>query len=424
MNELVYWIWLSLCCTPDTSTFSKLIYDFTGPKDIFEAEEKEISRSVGFKNSDRSRLFDKDLDKAKSIYDFCVKHKVGILTYADPKYPNSLRDISTPPVLLYYRGILPDFNNRFFVAAVGTRSLSDYGRRNSFKICFDLASAGAVIVSGMAMGIDGVSLAGALEAGGNTVAVLGSGIDVCYPAQHLTLAREIVKNGCVMTEYAPGTPPNKFNFPKRNRIISGLCSATIVFEGRERSGSLITARYAKEQGRTVFALPGNVGTAHSEASGVLLKNGGLICTKAEDVLDPFLEVYGSKINPFNMSKTFGVNIMNSLTKYGVAATSQGDSIFVPARSTPKETNKVQAKKTEESVSAQKESKTESDISNAGLSREAMKIYKKIPLKGSCSVESLVDDEIGLRDVMKALLKLEINHFVVMLPGEMVSRKFK
>lgn len=423
MNELVYWIWLSLCCSPDTSTFSKLIYDFTDPKEIFEAEEKEISRCIGFRNSDRSRLFEKDLDKAKSIYDFCTKHNVGILTYADPKYPNSLRDINTPPVLLYYRGQLPDFNSRFFVAAVGTRTLSDYGRRNAFKICYDLASAGTVIVSGMAIGVDGVSLAGALEAGGETVAILGSGIDVCYPPQHLMLAREIVKRGCVMTEYAPGTPPNKFNFPKRNRIISGLSSATIVFEGRERSGSLITARYAKEQGRAVFALPGNVGAPQSEASILVLKNGGKLCTKAEDVLEPFCDAFGSKINPFNMPKTFGVNIMNSLTKYGVAATSQGDGIFVPSRSVSQK-NKVVEKKTETSVSEIKEQKNEEDISSSGLSREALKIYKKIPLNAACSVESLVDDEIGLRDVMKALLKLEMNHFVVMLPGEMVSRKLK
>ena len=423
-NDLLYWIWLSLCCSPDTSTFSKLIYDFTDPKEIFEANDKEISRCIGYRNSDRSALLEKNLDKANEVLNFCLKHKVGILTYADPKYPILLRDIKTPPVLLYYRGTLPDFNGKFLVAAVGTRTLSDYGRRNSFKISYDLAAAGAVIVSGMAVGIDGVSLAGALEAGGTTVAVIGSGIDVCYPIQHLTLAREIVKKGCVLTEYAPGTPPNKYNFPKRNRIISGLCSATVVFEGRERSGALITARCAKEQGRAVFALPGNVDTRHGEASNLILKNGGKICTKAEDILEPFIEDFGSNINPFNLPKSFNVNITSVLSKYAVAAVCQGDGIFVPSRAFSSKSAKTKAKENTPPTDEIAITVHEQDISSAGLSRKAMDIYKKIPLNGSCSVESLVDDEIGLRDVMKELLKLEINHFVVMLPGEMVSRKLK
>ena len=142
----------------------------------------------------------------------------------------------------------------------------------AFNIGYDLATAGATVVSGMAMGIDGVAMAGALSAGGKTVAVIGSGIDVCYPESHLTLAREVVKCGCVITEFAPGTKPSRYNFPKRNRIISGLSSATLVIEGKEKSGALITARHAMQQERPVYAFPGNVGNKNSELSLLLIKN--------------------------------------------------------------------------------------------------------------------------------------------------------
>ena len=218
MDNLVYWIWLSLACTPDSNTFAKLIKKYDDAKSVFDATDRDIRSVVGAKVSDCSALCDKNLEKALSIYKFCTEKGVGIITYKDDNFPKSLKDIPTPPVLLYYRGILPNFDKGFRCAIVGTRSLSDYGRKNAFKIGYDMACAGATVVSGMAIGIDSVALAGAIAAGGSTIAVIGSGIDVCYPQSHLTLARTIVKNGCVLTEYAPGTKPEKFNFPRRNNL--------------------------------------------------------------------------------------------------------------------------------------------------------------------------------------------------------------
>ena len=421
MSDLVYWIWLSLSCTPDTSTFPNLIKEFKTAKAVYEADERDISRCISFKNSDRSMLFNKNLEHATDILRFCQKHNVGILIYDDNKYPQKLKEIKSPPVLLYYRGHLPDFNHGFFVAGVGTRSLSDYGRRNSFKICYELASAGATVVSGMAVGIDGVCLAGAISAGGATVAILGSGIDVCYPSQHLTLAREIVKRGCVMTEYPPGTPPGKVNFPKRNRIISGISSATVVFEGRERSGSLITARYAKEQERTVYALPASVGTKHSEVSNLLIKNGARLCTSADDVVNDFVDSFPGVINPFLLPKSVPVNMMDTLSALGVVALCEGDGVFLPPR--PKK--KAARDKKTVNVEDSKAEKSEEPVQiPPDFDKTALKLYKKIPLNGECSIENLVDEETALRDVMKALLKLEMNKLIVMLPGEMVSRKSK
>ncbi len=419
METMIYWIWLSLACSPSGSTFGKLIKEFDCPKDIYEADVRQISSIIGFRNSDRKALEDKSLDKAKEIYAFCQKHKVGLLCYADERYPSLLRQIDNPPVLLYYRGILPDFDRCFTVAAVGTRALSDYGRKNAFRIGFDLATAGATLVSGMAVGIDGVSMAGALSAGGKTVAVIGSGIDVCYPPQHLKLAREIVKKGCVITEFAPGTEPNKFNFPKRNRIISGLSRATVVIEGAERSGALITARCAMEQGRDVYALPGNVGSKTSQLSNLLIKNGAKICTSAEDVLNPYVDSYRGVINTFMLKDGMNVDMMATLSEYGVVALCPSDEIF----EAPK-IRKPKAPKEEKSSEEISKEPVEAITPPQSFDKAALMLYKRIPAQGSCSLDSLVSEEMDLRQVMKCLLKLEMGGFIVMLPGEAVSRKFK
>ena len=327
MNDTVYWIWLSLSCTVATGTFSKLSKSFDGAKEIYDATEREIAECIGYKTSDRSLLANKDLTKAEEIYEFCVKRNVGLLKYSDNEYPKALKNISTPPPLLYYRGKLPDFNSGLYVAMVGTRELSEYGRKNAFNIGYDLATAGATVVSGMALGIDGVALAGALAAEKPTVAILGSGIDVCYPAQHLTLAREIVINGCILTEYPPKTKPSKYNFPKRNRLISGLCSATLVIEGRERSGALITARYAEEQGRALFALPGNVGSEQSELTNLLLKKSAKPATRAEDILDAFENEYKGSINQFLLKDRRNIDMMYVLRTLEVVANCPSDDIY-------------------------------------------------------------------------------------------------
>ena len=419
MDRIVYWIWLSLSCSPSGSTFGKLIKEFDDAKDIYLAEGKKISSIIGYRNSDRSSLENKSLDRAEEIYRFCKKMGVGLLPYYDEKYPQLLREIDNPPVLLYYRGRLPDFDKCFTVATVGTRKLSDYGRKNAFRIAYDLASAGATVVSGMAMGIDGVATAGALAAGGTTVAVIGSGIDICYPEQHLRLAREIVKLGCVLTEFAPGTPPSKLNFPKRNRIISGLSRATLVIEGPERSGALITARCAKEQGRAVYALPGNVGSTNSQLSNLLLKNGARMCTSAEDILKDYSDAFPTVINQFKLKDGIRADMMATLTEYGVVAVCPGDDIFVAPRTRKKAVSEPRF--TEDRST---ESIGEPIAPPQSFDKGALAVYRKIPTSGSCPLESLVDENMNLRQVMKYLLMLEVGGFVVMLPGETVSRKFK
>ena len=426
MDKVLYWIWLSLACTPGSSTFSSLLSKFADAEEIYRADEDGLRGAIDRRASDRSALLNKDLKRAEEVLDFCRSKRVGVVTYADRTYPNALRKIANPPVLLYYRGIWQDFNSgSFYAAVVGTRSVSDYGRKNTFVIARDLARAGAVIVSGMAIGIDGVALAGAISAEAPTVAVIGSGIDICYPAQHVTLAREIVKRGCVITEFAPGTPPNKQNFPKRNRIISGLAAATLVMEGREKSGALITARCAKEQGREVYALPGNVGSPTSEVTNLLLKNGAKALISADDVVRDFEIQYHGRLNPFKLAEKSEFNMEQTLSLLKVVATAPSDNIFYSGPSHKKGANtesKVQkAENNQQEYGERGDSEPKKEIPLPDFDKQTLALYKKIPTDGVVHIESLVDDNNDLRSIMKQLLKLEMGHFVVILPGEKVKR---
>jgi DNA processing protein len=203
----------------------------------------------------------------------------------DTSFPELLRAIHDPPPQLYLRGARgPELLARAAVAVVGARSCSSYGRSVTRSLARELASAGLVVVSGMARGIDGEAHRGALEGGGVTVAVLGCGIDRDYPAAHAELARRICERGLVVSEYERGVEPAPWRFPARNRIIAGLCQATVVVEARERSGALITADFALEEGRDVLAVPGEITSSLSAGTNALLKLGAAPVTCAADVL--------------------------------------------------------------------------------------------------------------------------------------------
>jgi DNA processing protein len=206
-----------------------------------------------------------------------------------PPYPALLSTIPDPPAVLWLRGEAPaELLTRPAVAIVGARACSSYGRSVARSLARELAGAGLVVVSGLARGIDGEAHRGALDAGGVTVAVLGCGIDRDYPAAHRDLARRIGESGLVVSEYEAGVEPAPWRFPARNRIIAGLCMATVVVEARERSGALITADFALEDGREVMAVPGEITSAVSAGSNALLRIGATPVTAAADVL----EVYG------------------------------------------------------------------------------------------------------------------------------------
>jgi DNA processing protein len=209
---------------------------------------------------------------------------ITLLTPDCSAFPSALRDIPDSPVLLYCRGHL-DWLERPAVAIVGSRAASDYGRRVAAALAADLAAAGIAIVSGAAYGIDAAAHRGALTDGGGTIAVLGCGVDVIYPRTHAELIASIAANGLVLSEYPLGTRPDAFRFPARNRIISGLVKAVVVVEATEKSGSLITARLALDQGREVFAVPGRVDSPKSAGTHRLIQQGACLILNAADILE-------------------------------------------------------------------------------------------------------------------------------------------
>jgi DNA processing protein len=209
---------------------------------------------------------------------------VEFLTYWHPSYPRALKQIPDPPPLLYCRGSLAG-EKETYLAVVGTRTPTSYGRVMAEKLCRELAERGVTIVSGLARGVDTIAHRAALRAGGRTVAVLGSGLDVIYPSENTDLARKIASQGALLSELPLGTKPDAPNFPRRNRIIAGMCVGTLVVEAGEESGALITARYALEQNREVFAVPGNVTSEKSRGTNRLIKDGAKLVESADDILD-------------------------------------------------------------------------------------------------------------------------------------------
>lgn len=234
----------------------KIIQTFGSAHKVFYSEPEEIVSLTGIKLDTAKKIKSfSNWQKIDDLTNQCEKKQIKILTINDESYPQLLKEIYDPPVVLFCKGILLSQDN-FGLAVVGSRQLSDYGKRVTEKFAFELASCGITIVSGLARGIDSVAHISALSAQGRTIAVLGSGILKIYPPENKKLSEQIIQRGAILSEFYPETPPKRENFPKRNRIISGMTIGTLVTEATTNSGALITAKLALEQGREVFAVPG------------------------------------------------------------------------------------------------------------------------------------------------------------------------
>ena len=285
MDKLTSWIWLTNLHGIGSIKITKLMQEFDSIEDVWNASPNDFKYVEGLSANDIAVLGNKNTSEAKNIILNMKKLGINALTIDDPHYPNRLKDIYDPPRVLYIRGELPE--EGFDIAVVGSRQASTYGRMMAEKLSFQLAEQGVMIVSGMAKGIDTFAHKGALKAGQRTIAVLGCGVDITYPKENEELMRYIIKNGAVISEYAPGTQPHPGYFPARNRIISGMSLGTIVIEAGEKSGSLITADFALEQGREVFAVPGNINSWGSKGVNNLIKQGAKLVSGLEDILEEF-----------------------------------------------------------------------------------------------------------------------------------------
>ena len=281
---LVHWIWLAHL--PGLSDRMKLalLQQFQDPEEIYFADSGAFDHVDGMSAEIKQALTDRDLSRSEKILEACHKEQIHLLTFRDAAYPVRLKNIPDPPVLLYYRGVLPDFDGNPVIGVVGTRKASAYGLTTAKRMGYQIGRCGGILVSGMAYGIDSMAMSGALTAGAAVVGVLGCGADIVYPPSGKGLFRDTERYGCILSEFAPGTPPLAFHFPKRNRIIAGLSCGVLVVEAPEKSGALITARQALDQGRDVFAVPGNIDVPSLAGSNQLLRDGAIPVFSGWDVL--------------------------------------------------------------------------------------------------------------------------------------------
>ena len=402
---LVHWLWYALRTGMNNRDKLALLERFQTAEDIFNATASDYFRA-GLQKNAAAALQDKDLSQARRIMAQCEEMGIGLVAFGDAQYPSRLKYIADPPMVLYYKGKLPDFEQTATVGVVGTRKASLYGLQVAKRLGFQIGTCGGMVVSGMAEGIDGYATKGALLAGGKVLGVLGCGVDVVYPAKNKALFAEMERFGCLISEYPPGTPPYKWNFPQRNRIISGMSNGVLVVEAPEKSGALITARAALEQGRDVFVVPGNIDVASCAGSNALLREGATAVSHGWDILSEYAAVYGGALALRNIPE--------------------------PAFDAEKPAPKVAQRPT---LPAKKQEKTKKPIDNglnvaysdkndklSGLTDTEQKLVRQL-LGG----ERLVDDVIAGADLPVAQAKatltmLEIRGVISSLPGGRLTLK--
>ena len=407
MKPNVKAVWAGLCLTPASHSISCLAKAFSSPEEVYSADDDAIKSALGSHQRDIRRLLRRDLSDAEKTVAYCSAHGISILTWFDDDYPTSLREIEKPPAILFLRGDRSLLSCTKNVGVVGTRTPSDYAARMTFDIASDLASVGAVVVSGMAYGIDGVAAAGALASNGKTVAVLGCGLDMTYPAKHAKLRAAIEENGLTVSEYPPGSPPERFHFPERNRIISGLSSALFVAEGSLQSGAMITAEYAAKQGKQLFALPGRLDSPLAEGPMKLMKEGARPVSCADDILSA-----REKENPgdFDLSLLLAdrpiPDFDETVRRYGVALS-------------PNRLDRRSSRQngTEEPHAAANDVEATPDLS--GLTDAERALYAA--LDEPHTSDELSRGEFDAGEVLAALTTLEIRGYIRSLPGGRYQR---
>jgi len=297
-KERDYLMWLSCFTNIGIAKLNKLLEQFGSAENVYRANSLEISEIINIRERNLFKIISSKTDEfMENNLSFMEKNNISFIGICDEDYPDLLRDIDNPPVGLYIIGKMPDKDIKR-ISIIGSRECSSYGSRVAYKTAMELAASGTVVVSGMAEGIDGIAHRGALDGGGKTIAVLGNGVDICYPASNKNIRERIIQNGCLISEYPPKMQPLAYHFPERNRIISGISDVVLVVEAKEKSGTLITVDEAFKQGRYVFSVPGNINSDRSVGTNQLLKQGVRVFTQTNDILD-VLRIEKNEFNKIN-----------------------------------------------------------------------------------------------------------------------------
>lgn len=441
-NKL-FWIWLADALGAGSRAFRHLIELYDSPYEIFYAEDAELERIPELSARVLKALANKSLQRATEIMEVCERSGIGVLTWEDENYPRILREIEYPPCVLYYVGELPDWNRKLCIGMVGTRRMSAYGLRTAYKISYELAAAGAIVVSGMAAGIDGVSAAAAMAANGKTVAILGCGVDIVYPSHHRHLRNEIARQGVILSEFPPATRPVSYHFPLRNRLISGISQGTVVIEAGIGSGSLITAKNAILQGRDVFALPANVGSQGAEGTNRLIREGAIPVLSVDDILENYQYLFPETLKwdavagigdasraDLHYLERLGVIELTSKTEQPATTLQacaeepqQAETSTKRKSSGTRKTKKVSSEKNETAEPEQKPSEKAKtpDSVLASLTPIQLAVLQAIPDDRSVTADSLGNLGYPYGETVAALTMLEILGLIQKLPGGLYTR---
>ena len=395
---LLYWIWFAQLANISNREKQLLLERYSDPQYIYGLDEK-ILTGDNLPQNVITALADKDLSQAEKIVNVCRRKDIGILCLRDSNYPRCLRNIADPPMVLYYKGTIPDFDAQPVVAVVGTRKATAYGMSAARKIANEMALGGALVVSGCAAGIDKAAMEGAIDANKPVVGVLGCGIDVIYPKTNRRLYMRTEEIGCLFSEYPPGTRPYRWNFPQRNRIISGLSNGVVVAEAPVKSGALITAECALEQGRDVFVIPGNIGVAACAGSNALLREGATVVCSGWDVLQEYELRYPHIVGkPENQEETEGKVAQSPVIPENIQTQGNKKSIDNPA-----------------ATSYSKASETD-------LPPEEKTIFDHLGTTPILVDDLIAETGIPTAKVLTALTMLTMRGLIVNHPGRRVSRK--
>ena len=473
-DDIVYWIWLAEQCGYGSKYFTKLYSLYRDPLEVYNLQNDEVMQ-LGRRFPDRfkDRLCRRDLQKARAIYEYCKRSGIDVIPFGDERYPERLRLIEDPPVVLYCLGKLPDFNNKLCVGIVGTRKMSRYGRAAAYRFSYELSSLGACVVSGLALGVDAAAACGALEGGAPTAQVLGCGVGIVYPRAHSHLREAVIKNGALISEYPPLEDPKKYYFPQRNRIISGLSQGVFVTECRKESGAMITAELAMSQGKELFAFPGSVGEPTAEGPNELLRQGAYAAISVEDIINHY-KLYFNEDNASTTAKRLSyaranmIDVVEAQKKYSIPDKCEeneriNSAPWVGAKYDPEGAAKMQRLGVSESKKAEppkeklpkieqlsidalaldslvpepltieksdgngvceaRES-TSAPTSTArdyGLDEKTAIVFEAIPCKSPVSVDRISCPGLSTADIITALTMLEIMGLVSSLPGGLYMR---
>lgn len=415
----IHWIWLHHRPKVTDRMKAELLEHFPDAEDVYFAQKTDYAKLETLTPEAMASLQDKKLDEAQKILETCENKGLKILTIGENAYPQCLKNIADPPLVLYYKGLLPDFDGNPVIAIVGTRKASAYGMNAANRLGYQIAACGGIVVSGLASGIDAMAMQGALTGGMPVVGVLGCGVDVVYPKSNRQLFEMVEKYGCILSEFAPGTQPARWTFPKRNRIISGLSNGVLVVEAPEKSGALITANLALEQGRDVFVVPGNIDQMGFIGSNRLIRDGASVVSSGWDVLCEYEGLYPGILRkdlsePHLRSNTGSQE--NAVRRMQKSLVKVAQKVEVPAKK-PNLIEKLTKKAIDKEPSG-----SYSDVNDAcsQLSQEERKIVE-ILRDGDLLVDEVIDrTRIDAGKLLGFLTMLELKGFIRRQPGKRIT----